>query len=293
MDNKLVLYLQGRNSSEVDALRSQIRSLGERFQDIWKFGPTVDKIQIHELNGGEKYSLGSQICYTGPQDALCYSACGAFLQDEEGTKYILSSCHGERAHSFYIEIPETTESQQRRHKLKPVAVVYRKDPLLDAVLLEVGNDVAKYCDPCLKSLHENAIVCCIFTGNMQRLIRDRPVVIKYRDNHNLSKGRVSECNWQGPSGSITDALLIKPDDQSEPFCKEGDSGSVLFLEKHHNQTFSGKVYSGHKGIAVLSAGVTGIDTGTMHGIAFRLDDAMDYFENKLKKKLYLWQFHHY
>ena len=300
-DSKLVLFLpKERQSALKTALDQELRADDDVFKTQFEIRLLEKSIEIAEETGTKEFRPGCQICYYTGDDKLRYATCGAFVKDEEGKLYILSSCHGHTPDKVYLQ-SSTSPTKQRRHKLKLAHEVHQKDPLLDAVLLEVSDSkLVDQCDPHMCRPHKNSALCGMYTGHTEDIAHvdedwqkgEPPVVMKYGGTSKLTKGRLTLFHYQNPNEYITNALVITPSDSKELFSMEGDSGSVIFREDTHRHPDKYPSFSLHEGLAMQCYTVKGLEPNVTCSLAFRLDDAVEYFEGQTGKHLEIQPFNH-
>ena len=302
-DNKLVLLLpeEIEESLKTD-LQGEVMSLGmEPFEDVFTTQSIKGTTNISDLNATTDCNPGCQICYFDSSEVLRYASCGAFLKDQDDKVYVLSSCHGHSAHDFYLMESATSAPTRRRHKLKRVAGVHQKDPLLDAVLLEVtDHTLLKKCIPQMSKPSKNVTPMEVFTGPTEELagsdskmLGRGKKVVKYGGMAQKTSGELFLYDFRKPSEEITNALVIIPGSSDDTFCSEGDSGSVIFRgeSQKNKKVRKGEKFPHHEGIAVLCSGLGDQEMG-FWGLAFRLDDAIEFFEAKLNKEFSLLPFNY-
>ena len=262
------------------------------FKDDFRIECTDGELEISFLNDTSACGPGNNICYYNSDDDLRYSTSGAFVRDENGQLYILSSCHGSSASNFFLFVSSDKSLTPKRYKLTCAAVVYQKDPLLDAVLLRV-NEEELLCDPHVRQPFKNSALCGVYCGSMGRLYGDkRTLVLKYGSKTELTRGELCLYEFENHHECISNALVIKPVSDKEPFCADGDSGAVIYKEEPHTHVQKSRGYCLHEGIALLCAGIRAKNSESVWGLACRLDDVLIHFQQQLWVELTVLPFDH-
>ena len=273
-------------------MEEKLQDLGHMFRDEFKIEVHHQPIDVVQEDGRENYGSGSQVCYHDANHKLHYATCGAFVKDEKGKLYMLTSCHGESPKVCYILEPDSSPPDQwKRYSCKRRAHVFKTDPLLDAILVEVNNEEVKnHIDPLLHCPHENSALCCVFTDRIDDFNAETgswPVVVKSGKKGHPALGKLFLYDCDIPHKDITGALVVAPEG-SQSFSEQGDSGSVIFQQDTHEHAKSDTHnYRLHEGLAMLSHGVTGLYPDLKCSLAFRLDHVIQYFSEKTGHDLHL------
>ena len=300
-DDKLLIFVPKEEATLLEeSLDREIDAIGDVFKEEYRMHYTESPVTVLEEDDTQQYSPGCRVAYYDEQKILHFSTCGAFLTDEEQKLYIISSSHGNLPEKFYLQAHKAKSGKQERlHKLKRVATVFQKDPLLDAVLLEVNAKVEKKCTPHVRRPNETSAFCGTYTDLIIDLgVRDkdggkkRPTVLKYGAATGLTMGELAMYDMQIPGESISNALTVMPDSSGGPFSSRGDCGSVVYKGSVHDHDGGEPGFKRHLGLAMICYGVTGLDKHSKLTLAFRLNDVIEHFEEELKKKLTLLPFNH-
>ena len=296
MDKKLVLFVPQEIAAEVkQSLRDTVT---DSFKNEYKLHLVEKSLILKEENGPKKGNPGNKIYYTDSDNGRHFATCGAFVKDDDDKLYILSSCHGHSPKQCYFLEPVPEPREYNRHPCRLAASVYQKDPLVDAVLLEVyTDDLKSIVEPVpQKDQPKSHALCGMYDDYIEDLVHadaDEVTVMKYEGKTSPTKGKLSFYKFQNPSDEITDALVITPADPEQgSFSSEGDSGSVVVLEKTHEHPGKHRDYSLHLGLAMLCYGIEGLHPGVKCSLAFKLEHAINALECKIGKELNLLPFDH-
>ena len=291
-----MLFLpEERSKTLLETLQKSLSHLTDIFRKAYRTRHIKNPVQINHHTA--KCCSGCTLSYFD-QDSLNHNAtCGAILGNDDGNIYILSSCHGNRPQMCYFSEPV----HDKRHPCEHIATGYEKDPLLDVALFEVskrGDPLPYAIEPMLHMNKQNIALCGPYDGTIDDLLLPNtsenaskgkaPKVMKYGAQTKLTKGLLSFYKFNSPADSITDALVIAPQD-GDAFSKEGDCGSVVFLEDETPDSKQGQVpgsSSYHEALAMICFGVEGIYPEVQCSLGFRLDAAFKFLELELKEKLY-------
>ena len=299
-DNKLVLFIPADRKFELrDVLHKKLSVIDPDIRDEYRLHIVQEPIEITPEYGGGKYRSGTKLCYYDKQKRSRYASCGVFLKDDDGHTYMISSCHGSNPKECYILETDPSSSVCSRHRCKRVEHVYQTSPLLDAVLFEVDTQgVTDLIDPLLGSPFTNSALCGLYTDaseDINKVPGKWITVEKYGGSTKTTKGEVSLYDFQHPPSDITDALVIRPVDPENAFSEAGDSGALVYRVQPHNHAKADEAMTNlslHEGIAVLCHGLKGVEPKQKWGVAFRLDDAIGHFKEKMGKSLHLLPFDH-
>ena len=297
-DRKLVLFPTNDKMFKIEMkMDILMNELDVTFKDVYRVCTISSAIHITEEDGRGKYRPGTEICFTDEHGIYHHTTCGAFLTDSEGNMYVISSFHGHVPESCYLleELPST--SIKKRHNCKVVAHVYKKTPLLDAVLIRIDDEEIKANADSFLNLQPRTTggkkgLCDYFTGPTEDLhttCTHGTMVIKHGAATQLTKGRVALYDFEHPRLGIYGALVIQPIAPRESFSKAGDSGSIIMCAvpfEHQTPQVNGE-FACHLGVGMLSHGITGLYPNAKCSLAVRLDFIIEFFRSETKMDLCL------
>ena len=215
---------------------------------------------------------------------------------------MLTSLHGTSPNECYFLDPSLSEwIKWRRKGCKCIDQVFQQDPLLDATLVAIeSKDIIDHIDLYLRSPSKDSALCGMYTAHTEDLEVQKagghqsgcPLVLKHGSTSKETKGILSMYDFHHPPRRITGGLVITPADSQKSFSEPGDSGSVIFRALAHKHSKFGKKHSLHEGVGMLCASIQGIYPEIKCSLAFRLDDAVVFFEKKTGRKMFISPFDH-
>ena len=279
----MLFLMQNEEVKLKNFVREKIGSINETFKHEYKIHILDQPIQICYEEGSGRNNPGSTIQFQCQKQHTFHSTAGAFVKDEQEALYILTSCHGcSIQHCYFIE-----SGGQNRYECEYITDLFHKDPFLDACILKVTD----------KRLQNNytysvpgeagpIAFCGPYTESLEEMTdTDKGVeVMKYGGRTKLTKGLLSYHHFCVPSEGITGGFLITPADGTKAFTDDGDCGSVVFLSTPRN--VDGKL-SYHEALAIHANGVKGLFKDGKCSLAFRIDHALEYFQEHLDTTLRL------
>ena len=302
-DNKLILFLP-KNKEFIMKVVVDIRvqQLDKTFKDVYKICIRDTPLRITEENSSGKYKPGTKICYTSEDGSIHYATCGPFVKDSENNLYVISTFHGHRPDSCYLLEELTSSSKTKRHNCKVVAYVYKRNPFLDAVLIQIEEEEMKLdTDPFLRMQNRTAGgtkgLCGYYNGSIEDLdttYTHGTMVIKHGAVTKVTTGMLVLYDFEDPQQGIYGALVIRPIGHLNIFSKAGDSGSMIMCvqpDGHQTSEENGE-FSRHLGIGVLSHGIEGLYPKVKCSLASRLDRVIEFFCIETKKDLRLFPIDH-
>ena len=243
----------------------------------------------------DKYTSGLRVHF-GRQEGSTDATVGAFLKDERGDLYVLSSVHGNDFDQCTLSGPSLcTAAFLCSKSVGPCEEnVFQTHPLVDVCLIKVQDkELQKSCTPFMPN---GTCLCGPYTGPSEdiaypycdghpRFILDTHVK-KYGQTTHLTSGHLVFCNFNYPEDDITDALVIFPEEGREAFTEAGDSGAVVFREEAWPST-DGHEVTYHQALAVHCAALKNVYEGVKVSLAFRLDVAIEHLRMQTRKDLKL------
>ena len=304
-DNKLILFVPRQSQlnlqHELDSLLTSGRDI---FQSEYRIHVIEQNIVVTDEDRHAGYGSGSKICYHRSDRSLHQATCGVFLTDERNRMYVLTSFHGTSPKECYFMDPSTSDwVKWRRKGCKCIDQVFQQDPLLDATLVGIeSKDIKDRVDLYLRSPSKDSALCGMYTAHTEDLKVEKsgdnthqsgcPLVLKHGSTSKETRGILSMYDFHHPPRRITGGLVIIPADSEESFSEPGDSGSLIFRESTHEHGKLRKDYSLHEGVGMLCAGIQGMYPEINCTLAFRLDDAVNFFKTKTGRRLLLSPFDH-
>ena len=293
----MVLFLPSTDETVLKrSLEEQVASLSDTLKKAYICKLTYQPIEIKEESGDGKVGSGCKIMYLDNKHEEHYSTCGAFVKDQSKKIFLLSSCHGSSPVNCILVTSPSSAKQM--HPCEYVDSVYQKDPLLDAVLMQImgkAKKTDKEIDVFLHSPFPDSALCGPFDKDLEDLPltgnvtgkREWPMVMKHGSKSHETKGILSLYEFEHPATGLTGGLLITPASNEGDFSEPGDSGSVIYLMEKHKGHPESEKYTCHQGLAMLCHGVTGLIPNIKGTLAFRLDDIIEHFEASNNMELFL------
>ena len=295
-EGKLVLFLPKTADTPLKiSLEAQLASFSDTLKNAYTCKLIYEPIEIKEENGDGKIRTGCKIRYYDNKHEEHYATCGAFLKNQEKRIFLLSSCHSHSpAKCVFIT---STSSSKQLPTCEYIDNIYKMNPLMDAVLMEIGkaNNTDEEIDVFLRSPFPNSVLCGPFDKDLEDLQltvsstskREVPMVMKHGSTSQKTKGILSLYEFEHPATGLTGGLVIIPASEEEMFSEPGDSGSVIYLMEKHKGHPESKSKTCHLALAMLCHGVTGLTPRVKCTLAFRLDEVIEHFESTNEMKLFL------
>ena len=299
-DSKLVLFFtKEREGALKKSLDQQLMSVNSHFYALYRIQTHTLALEVQGQCQDGKCTPGTQMVFENRNNETLLGTIGAFLTDDRGNDYMLSSCHGFRVQHVYINVANEEGVNRRIPVGSCVADVNQKAPLLDACLIQVENEELRaMCHPLIPGLTQKVFVGP-YTGPIGDLAQLRTAedandfpkhtdVMKYGATTELTYGKLVYYDFSLPSAKISGALVTSADKirGSRPFIASGDSGAVIFRSK--GELINVQIHMVlHEALSVHCVGLLHLDDEKEVSLSFRLDEVMTYLGDKINRKLNL------